>query len=550
VNSADATSNSFTHPAILRVPLWPISKMTDRACCSARIFTVRSVISSFSSTACGFGFKLFGDMSENEKRWSGTDPESLAEHLVRMGDGQSAVEIINLIRKRKADSSRLDAVLEDAAGSKHADSALPGVEEDDADNLARRGYLDEALFLFNRLSSLKRLKRTSRAEVVRRILSLKDSVPGITDVKKAEALLLEGKIASSLLSYRSLARRMPSNWFVLQRANDLKELILDKDVPGTVSCDKGGIEDVLRLCLEGRYADALSILSSTAIGPDAAPWLTRLFEAVDRIRAVASRSTDTGTSMAVTGRMDNMSLVTLHLFMGNVEEASGLLEKLINRGEKDDNAHLLLDDLRVLLSSIRSHGLSAEKGDRKMLSRQIEIEQKDGRAAPVSHGQMGRYSSGRVSRNQTMAYASDHDSSKQEGTDPFQSPEPESSKAGAPVSRKTVPAKPSVISKSRVVNLEPEKPPRPEVISDRSKEIQPHWKETVPVPESPFNIEEQARREQVSFKPEGYSVVNESIPDLDQQDDSQEKVPENPDPDPDPLTGQPIIHISSSRRKK
>jgi len=486
-------------------------------------------------------------MSEKEKRWSGTDPESLAEHLVRMGDGQSAVEIINLIRKRKKDSSRIDPILEDAAASKHADLSLPGVQEGDADDLARRGYLDEALFLFNRLSSLKRLKRTSRAEVVRRILSLKDSVPGITDVKKAEELLLEGRIASSLLSYRSLARRMPSNWFVVQRANDLKELILDEDVPGTVSRDKGSVEDVLRMCLEGRYADALSVLSSTAIGPDAAPWLTRLFEAVDRIRAVASRSTDTGVSMAVTGRMDNMSLVTLHLFMGNVEEATGLLEKLINRGERDDNADLLFDDLRVLLSSIRSHGLSAEKGDRKMLSRQIEIEKREGRAAPVSRGQVGRYSSDSMSKNQTVAYAFDQDSLKQDGTDLFKSPEPESRRAGAPVSRKTVPAKPSVISKSRVVNVETERPPGPEVDSGGRAEIQPHWKERVPVPESPFNIEEQARRERVSFKPEGYSVVNESIPQLDEQDE-QKEVPE--DPNPNPLTGQPIIHISSSRRKK
>jgi len=286
------------------------------------------------------------------------DPESLAAYLVQLGDGVTASALIGLSKKRISGSTEtLDRLLERALSARERNGEVPGIDERTADALAQRGYLSEALLIFDRLDAMGRLKRPDRAELVRRIRA-RDLPAGSPESEEAESLLAQRRVASALLAYRAVARHRPDDAFAVGRAQDLRDLLLGD--PGAVRdrSDAESIRDVLIKCGQGRYTEALFILSPRVVSPEAPAEIRRLFEAVDRVHAFASTPTGSEPVTLQTGRASERDLAVVHCCMGNLEETRDLLKKVLETGPTAPDLDLLLEDLEEIRSRFETYGVA------------------------------------------------------------------------------------------------------------------------------------------------------------------------------------------------
>lgn len=298
-------------------------------------------------------------------------PEYLAERLLDLGDPNGALEVLERALRRDPGSDRARALRSRALLYKrnaHALTPRPQVADDFTEDLAeayiQRGFLEEAQIVYQRvLRSRKHDPLVGRrAQLLLRVLGFRLDPSTDARQRRAEELIAAGRLASALAEYRVLARDLPADAAIVRRANDLRMLVLGRQVADrrelgmtleqttAVGASPRAAAGMLE---EGKLEEAMMELQRLASTRPAELHFAEAVAALERLVDAPAVEASEATPVQSTRPMRQVNFVEMHIRLGNLAAAAELFRGMVERSPGDEMARQRLDDLRTLLRFIR-----------------------------------------------------------------------------------------------------------------------------------------------------------------------------------------------------
>ncbi|MBI2895490.1 MAG: tetratricopeptide repeat protein [Deltaproteobacteria bacterium] len=296
-------------------------------------------------------------------------PEHLAERLLDLGDPDVALDVLERALRRDPGSDRARALRSRALLYKrnaHALTPRPSVVDDFTEELAetyiQRGFLEEAQIVYQRVLRHHRHDPLvgRRAELLFRVLRFRVDPSADSRLRRAEELIAVGRLASALAEYRILARDLPDDATIVQRANDLRLLVLGRqprdpaaslDQTTAVGASPRAAAGMLE---EGKLEEAMMELGRLAATRSGEPVYAEAVAALTRLVDAPAFESSEASPIQSTRPMRQVNFVEMHIRLGNLAAAAELFRGMVEKSPGDEVARQRLADLRTLLRFIRT----------------------------------------------------------------------------------------------------------------------------------------------------------------------------------------------------